>query len=490
MSRDACQMLKGFDELVETGVLNRSDLNDLIQECIGEKAESGRAWVPLCPEYPNLKGVTCEEIDTFIDKQAPDISHNEEWRKKILDLSSKYNAAYKEMREKVKEYERGGHPDWKDPELEFWYSRDGDGVRIKGELRKFLKETLPEKERKMLEEDPTLSGISDVIDWALNLNQKRDPGTGWRTIPGRDYTKEYLHNVKVFDRDEEYRMFKELGNTLAHRIWDLMSDEERANVLSKSEAEEWESGTAPEEFMAHRRKKILSNCGNIYITTPKGGHECLSIFAYANGLDKTNMPSDIVPPWDKWEREDRQKILDEFMFAIGEGGGDKSKYTYLLQRSYSHLPKELQIYLGNKTIGRTWMGRDSCPVKRVIMVDDIVASGEQVKLIDQETLRVLGRDVALWGVHLCHRRPEDVYHRSPIEDLNREVWGQTTTGIEIFDQIYEETPPSEIEREMAGQVITCAFPHSIPDGRSDDLLSGLYGGRTHTEKRILRPEAK
>jgi len=284
-------------------------------------------------------------------------------------------------------------------------------------------------------------------------------------------------------------MFKDIGNTLAHRIWNVMSDEERANVLSRSEAEEWESGSTREEFMAHHKKKILANCGNIYITTPKGGHECLSIFAYANGLDKINMPSDIVPPWDKWEREDRQKILDEFMLAIGDSG-DKSKYTYLLQRSYSHLPEELQIYLGNKTIGRTWMGRDSCPVKRVIMVDDIVASGEQVKLIDQETLRVLGNDVALWGVHLCHRRPEDVHYKSHIEEEGHEVWGQTTTGIETFDQIYEETPPSEIGREMNGQVITCAFPHSIPDGRSDDLLSSLYGGRTHTEKRILRPETK
>ena len=67
MPRDACDMLRNFDQIVAEAIVSRDDLGDLIQECIGELAEEDRSWVPMCPEYPNLKGVTCEDIGDFVD---------------------------------------------------------------------------------------------------------------------------------------------------------------------------------------------------------------------------------------------------------------------------------------------------------------------------------------------------------------------------------------------------------------------------------------
>jgi len=526
MPRDACDLLRNFDELVAQAIVSRDDLSDLIQECVGEQAEGDSSWIPLCPDYPNLKGVTCDEIDTFIDEHAPDISYNEKWREKLREYEERYDDAWKRMRERVEEYNRGGHPDWKDPEIEFWYSNDGEGVKLIKEVRGFLMDTLPEKDKKTLSEDSYFHGVSEMIKWAEGLNKRYDQREGWVRVEGRDFVKEYLKNVKVFDRDEEYLMFKDLGSKLAEDIWKNTSSDERKKQLTGSGNaghinKNWSelSGVLSPVEMERLKNSILKRMDTIYVTTPRGGLECLSIFSYGNGLSKEQTPTDIEWPWDRWERQVKEGTSGDALEGLGYSRRNASV-------AWSALSANEKRDYGRKVVGTTWLGRETSPIQRIVMIDDIIASGEQVEHMYEKLKDTFG-DLEIYGVHLCHRDPEELkYHKNPILEDGREVYGIETSGIrkwpdekrrqEIAEKFLAYDVPIEgyhalskldkewLAEEMYGgstylneerlrlmkeyleappKVITCAFPHSIADGESDKLLRELYGGRIHAETR-------
>ncbi|RLE65096.1 MAG: hypothetical protein DRJ47_06270, partial [Thermoprotei archaeon] len=166
-------------------------------------------WVPLCKEYPNLYGITCEDIDEFID-------------------------AYIETHE----------------DIELYVSERGLEHR--------------------------------VID----------------KIEEREYLIQYLKHVKCLDRIEVYRACRAIGKRLRSEL-----------------------------------KLSLDSPLNMYLTSPRGGYETLSIFAYANDLMKRNIPVDL-------------RIVNDKLYG-------KTIYDLELDTSFD------------------------ISVCNIIIVDDIIASGQQ-----------------------------------------------------------------------------------------------------------------
>ena len=51
-----------------------SEYDYTIDQCkIGKALKDDHVWAALCPEYPNLKGVTCQEIRSFITTAQEDL---------------------------------------------------------------------------------------------------------------------------------------------------------------------------------------------------------------------------------------------------------------------------------------------------------------------------------------------------------------------------------------------------------------------------------
>ena len=72
----------------------------------------------------------------------------------------------------------------------------------------------------------------------------------------REYFEDYLQHVMVYDRDDIISMCYDLGQQIEEKY--------------------------PEK---------LHSDHSIFVTTPRGGHEVLSIFAYTNDLKKEQIPS-------------------------------------------------------------------------------------------------------------------------------------------------------------------------------------------------------
>jgi hypothetical protein len=296
--------------------------DETIKNCkLGRAIKENRTWAPLCPEYPNLKGVTCTEIDEFI-----------------------------------------------------------------GENIKFADNT--------------------------------------------QLIKDYLHHVKVYDRDEIYTAFKRIGKQI------------KSNYP--------------------KYRNILRDSSTIYVTTPRGGHEMLSIFAYANGIKKEQIPSDIT-----WQLDLKPEAREEYgIDAITEDWIREKEVSFEMVDT-----KDIHMF------GKDWMGNRSEEVKTIFIVDDIIASGQQINRTAGE-LSEMFPDAEINSITLCKREDEDC---DMLESITECYYTDTETiGIEKFKELREQ---GEIDNEY----ITCLFPHACPDGRSDDIMIELMGGeRCPPEKRIAR----
>lgn len=420
---------------------------------VGMEAENRRDWISLCPDYPNLKGITCEEIEVFLANLPPDVVKSQRWKGRILDIRTRYEDAYSDMWKRLEEYKKGGHPDWKDPEIEFWYG--GKGSQLREELMEFVKSEFTSEDYEKFK-DCFGCSIDNYLQRAETWDKKWYPEKGYHlTLPSREFTKEYLKNVVVYNRDEEYEAMKRMGDELAGQIWRDMTLPERAKArfgfadMSITDLG-WEQ--LDEEQKHELKKRILNNTNTIYITTPRGGHEMLSIFAYANDIKKRNIPSDIVkrPPLDQHP--------------------------------------EGQINLSAETYGENWLGDWTDEIQRIVFVDDIIASGEQIKKLGQKMDKDFP-DAKIYSAHLCHRREPrqlydweiDRYNKHAVDIYeNRSVYDVETTGIATAGIDFEEDG-------KIFEPVTCMFPHACPDGKSDWILQLLYGNeRCSPERRIAR----
>jgi len=290
-------------------------------------------WVPLCKEYPNLYGITCEDIDEFID-------------------------AYVRT-----------HPDMEITEA---------GVRVHISPTELMKK--------------------------------------------REYLIQYLKHVKCLDRIEVYRACRAIGKRLRSKL-----------------------------------KLSLDSPLNMYLTSPRGGYETLSIFAYANDLMKRNIPVDL-------------RIVNDKLYG-------KTIYDLELDTSFD------------------------ISVCNIIIVDDIIASGQQFceaigsfcafLLENSEPLFNELKNRIYYVTVACRDEPshicmlESSHNKDKLDEVILDTWYNRTfsfyktIGILRFDELYHT------QKLKKSDIITMRFPWGSPDGESDEIIRALYKGR-HIEPEIHR----
>jgi len=315
-------------DLGDPDLLERYDKT--VDSCkLGNALKDERTWAPLCPEYPNLKGVTCEEIDNFLEKTK----------------------------------------------------------------------------------------IKHVVPGATDDNRVLH-----RSPEDKEFVEDYLHHVKVYDRDEAYQAFKKIGDQIEKDM-----------------------------------PGVLHDTSTIFVTTPRGGHEMLSIFAYANDLRKSQIPSDIT-----WEHNTRTL-----------GNRPITEKAYREKTAKEIAPSDYDTIM----FGKTWLGDRSEEVKNIFIVDDIIASGQQIDRTVKE-LKDMFPDANINSVTLCKRSDDVLLDENLPEKCYTDI---VTSGIGKFKYYREHGYPLDEE------YITCEFPHACPDGSSDKLMIELMGGeRCPPEKRLSR----
>jgi len=109
------------------------------------------------------------------------------------------------------------------------------------------------------------------------------------------------------------------------------------------------------------------------------------------------------------------------------------------------LPKDVKKDLKESKWGMNWLGDSSGRIKKIFIVDDIVASASQMTQMVYEIKKKFP-DAELYSVHLCHRnapRPHD----SPLDPLSPEdpnyghaFWDTRTLGIEDWEDCRIKVP--------------------------------------------------
>ncbi len=614
-----------------------------LDEVLGEIAVQEHDWIPLCPDFPNLKGATCEEIEAELPTSGCEGSRlfHPEWCElvKLLgdDASGRYllehywhcysdmkNANYRtEMAgitmEKCKEMlevtevececiEHKGTADraslkCREPCTKLEWPEAWEVEKYIGKMR-----AAGEKQREWYNEVDVISGKWAKVDDELLVNHLVDDvateQVGYNQehpLHGRTEHEEYLRDVKCFSRDEMFVAYKSLGDSIRYQLnpltrdWDLHSPSQRqkhmdelwAHLRSFHEGfweprEEVPDGDYGDAATMHRlleaklyemdladmdavqRETLLrlgrldplaqdrwdvysdgdplkDKEGSVFITTPRGGLEMLGIFAYANNMPKHKFPGDFFTPLyeqnivklakeaadlealyktakahlEKLERlpiaeldmEERQKAADAVLITRKESI-DADRYL------------EIAIEKMN-TSTMTWLLDVSHGVKRIFVVDDIVASGEQITSV-LNTLRshMPKNKIVVYPVTLCSRvlaLPQQVkssgdYHvcmdepGTPCENpqyhnvFNDSFIYVRTQGINNWHGQYDywadrvafmsDADAAEERKKIKSAPPTCVFPHSIADGKSDKLLIRVYGDRVWKGKLRLMREKK
>jgi len=335
---------------------------------IATRAES--EWVPLCPGYPNLKGVMCDEIESFIDEYSSEEIESDE----MLLLAN-----------------------------------------------------------------------TEIV------HEKMLP---------RSLIEKYLHNVICLDRDEIFGTCRRLGREIVQRY--------------------------PGTIQLHLREGEKDTSKHaIFVTTPRGGYAALSIFAYANNLEKYQIPSDIeaepIEPVEVRleELRERKASLEE---SISKARKDMQSAVSIkedlirqilskFEDSLERVNNEILSLKEPGKVGVSWLEDYSKRITHIFIVDDILASGMQMAKAYRALREMFGRDVTIVPVAIAGRRRSKYTIQCP--GAVSPLIGIETVGIKEYSRTRNGT-------------ITARFPWGSPDGVSDIIIHHLYGSRHEGTRRILR----
>jgi len=544
--------------MARAGQVDTKDLtDDQVEELVGEMALEARAWVPLCPSFPELKGVTCEAVEGYREGKL----NRSETCGPIYSIAAARMAQQMELPLETLKMEYASVP-----EVDMWESkRRGDEPMIDTWIRSEIESNVeisptrtagyysyftydnPAGERKIIDAGWPQDGVGEEAYENLKamMIHRLDPvfrelkDDAWRArgqginchlgmdITGGDprmaylasryndmatgllqlkvdlYDRDYFNNVKVFTRDDLYDVAVELGKQLSggydliaetYRQWKIAQRWGASDIAPLEGAsaemlrrwmgvdEEWQrTGRSSSlryrsEFVEkHGVDDILADPHTIFITTPRGGFEFLSIFSYANNLGKARLPTDVVSTWE---------LAVEDILEGGKPGW------------------EVPV---NEYFGYTWLGDASMPIHRIVIVDDIVESGDQQQRTRQAVRERFGPDIEVLSIAACGRRwphPNE-YNRmfwnetereyvecspdvsgeyaAPCEEGLVNVFSQARYGHEVLElQDWRDRMDAWLKnyKNAAGPFLcTCAFPWSITDSRPSLYLRDVYGTR-------------
>lgn len=269
----------------------------------------------------------------------------------------------------------------------------------------------------------------------------------------RDYYEDYLQHVMVYDRDDIIIMCKLLGE----------------------QTEEKYPG------------KLHSN-HSIFITTPRGGHEVLSIFAYTNDLKKEQIPSHIKGISDveyrsaKYDLKNKQLTKDERIILE----------NLIKHKEEKNEPIIPYIWL---TTFEHYIGYVDNRIETIFIIDDIIASGAQMSVAHEKVNNFFKRKIEIIPIVLVKRK--DVFTTISSEVIfNKTFYVDEIVGIEEWDRARQYMKPGrfinidesmrqriQIEKQpIYDSLITVRFPWGSPDGESDAILTSLYEGRRGLER--------
>jgi len=282
----------------------------------------------------------------------------------------------------------------------------------------------------------------------------------------RDYFEDYLQHVMVYDRDDIVDMCHNLGKQIEEKY-----------------------------------PGKLHSPHSIFVTTPRGGHEVLSIFAYTNDLKKEQIPSNIRKITNDEAEIIRRNIeqgeTEHTLLGFGEvvkGEEIESGYEHLKEGNYPIIPN---IWLN--TMSNFFKNK----IETVFIIDDVIASGEQIEQIYNKINNFFNRKVEIILIILVKRKDvgkPDYIERKPTstdefimkiyESIYEKILYDTeTVGLAEWHMVREImydksfiTSKFEEEKQIYDSLITVRFPWGSPDGESDKILTTLYESRRGLER--------
>jgi hypothetical protein len=243
----------------------------------------------------------------------------------------------------------------------------------------------------------------------------------------REWIREYIKHIKCYNRDDlkelSQKAHKDLEKNLEKKLIQLSAEEYNTNPFTSS--------------------------STVYVTSPRGGLEILSDFAYANDLSKANIPYDF---------KEGEKVI-----------------------SYS--PKKTSKVLSAESLPYKFDSVED--VNDIVYVDDIYMSGEQSRKAAEELKE---------KIQEFDTDPEEKVRIHYIA-----LVGNTTNPIEkdakkwdtftIADKhTFKRTPYHSIEerpkKEWFDDVSAVVFPFSIPDGSRHYIARDLYKKAPKSRRRF------
>ena len=452
---------------------------DLREEAIGELARRDGAWVPLCAEYPNLKGVTCERIEQFlVDHEKPKLPGS---IRVVRDDDLTYYDTYNILDDIVTLTPPRLPDDEKRRGLEQYL------LQTTGSLGRtasgFVRVRNREEEQAFLKQLGWKEG-EDILSFAKDLQRSNAPRE--THLEDRAMADDYLQSVKVYDRAEAFEAMERLGR----QIREAQGSREGTPVVPDG----------------------------IFLTTPRGGYEVLSIAAYAMGLGKDQLPADLSPAIPRGEVDPEvhadkkaQEILNEIRRTANAYGLDTDaisltdldkavflpgqppqvkaeqelKGTALIAKVLKdELAKNVRLERSRTILGSSQSIYSDTPI---YIVDDIVASGDQ-SLNAYQFLRARFPTNPIHLVVLAKRQAPEAFSSEYFWNTRvQDHLGENVPFGEVLDEAFYDTATVGIEqwKELRKQpgykpgkyVPTAGFAWSIPDGTSDRGLLRLYGQR-------------
>ena len=419
---------------------------------------SNNEWIPLDPRFPNIKGVIPEEIDKFVYEFADDIEFNEKNKAKYEKMLRLTSINHPKQARKLDLYNILYY-------IEYWKKEgktvDGDTI-----YEAFMGKAYPDYEQyylakqKLLDEDGNFrkEGEEELKNEYIKLQQwNKKVDKKIRKIEPKkieekqtpEYRINYINHCKTFDRKEITEDCKKMGKKVLKRL---------------SELEEWDV----EDFNNVSDSTII-------VTSPRGGHELMSIFAYANKIsDKQMIPNDIF-----------QEV--GYYDLVGFDINDKTKNKLLLKTDNRE-----EVKTGAMALAQTLTIRD---IKNIVFIDDISSSGTQYNIALRqlnEMMRYSNHKVNIIPVFLCgnekNAKQFAEYAKQHCNDMQHEM----PYNINVTDPIIGNKMMNEIEYDVVcatkkftkDTYVSVAFPWSIPDGIQDFMLRQLY----KPELRKVKPE--
>ena len=450
-----------FAKMFDDGYINEATIKTALNACkVGENVIDNQEWVPLDLRYPNIKGALPNQINSAIDNWCYGYRGEETSKENGEGVDAKWERItaredFSAMANKVRHrlemiamtpndqklendiiqllkrpFEEAGI-DYN--AIEIHYGKDTprgtielDKVYQTGEVgyRNYKLESgfLENGHR----QEKPYAKIVLRLPW-YNSKKKRE-------FTKCDWAHDYLRSVKTLDRKDVYDISLELGEKLAGRLSATFAQRRRIN--SKEHKEE-----------------VLSQSDVVYVTTPRGGHEVLSTFAYANGIEKAMNPASFPSDW---------QTSDELYETVG-AVTDTDNYKEVFPMTW----------LGKAGYGKT-------EINHVVFIDDIVASAQQATEAHNYITKFFkqhGMNPEIHLVAIAGRRA-DRYQEYKSEFFDNALYGIELDNLNDWNHCRAQQRADKREVPPNCKPPSVAFPWSIPDGSADRPLVDVYGSRT------------